>query len=216
MRIACLHTADSNVAVFDRELIDSGIPDVRLHHVVRADLLDAAEEDGGLSDRVRGETASTLIGLTDIYDGVLLTCSTLGPAVADVRVATPVLRVDEALALEAAAGGGAIVALCAVGTTLRPTTELFERAATKTSTSVTVRLVVGAWERFRAGDTAGYHALVARAADDARESGADVVALAQASMAPAAKLCICQPVLASPGVGLTAVRRAVRRTSGRS
>ncbi len=216
MRVACLHTADSNVAVFDRELIDSGFPGVDLHHVVRADLLAAAEAAGGLTASVRADAAAALRALAGDYEGVLLTCSTLGSAVEDVKVVAPVLRVDEALAREAVAIGGAIVALCAVSTTIGPTTELFERATADTSATVVVRLVEGAWDRFRAGDMAGYHALVARAADDARESGANAVALAQASMAPAAELCTRQPVLSSPAAGLAAVVSAVRRASGRN
>ncbi len=214
MRIGCLHTADSNVAVFDRQLIDSGFPDVELHHVVRPDLLAAVEAAGGLIAPVRADAAAALSALAGDYEGVLLTCSTLGPAVEDVKVAAPVLRVDEALAREAVAGGGSIVVLCAVSTTLGPTTELFERASTGTSATVAVRMVEGAWDQFKAGDMAGYHALVARAADDARESGADAVALAQASMAPAVKLCSRPPVLGSPGAGLAAVVSAVRRALG--
>jgi hypothetical protein len=216
MRIACLHTADSNVAVFDRQVIDSCFSDVELHHVVRADLLAAVEAAGSLIAPVRADAAAALRALAGDYEGVLLTCSTLGPAVEDVKVAAPVMRVDEALAREAVACGGAIVALCAVSTTLRPTTEVFERASTGTSATVAVQIVEGAWNRFKAGDMAGYHALVAAAADDARESGADAVALAQASMAPAAALCSRPPVLGSPGAGLAAIVSAVRRSSGRN
>lgn len=214
MRVVCLHTADSNIALFDRELLDAGLPDVELHHVVRADLLEAAEAAGGLVTPVRADAAAALSALAADHDAVLLTCSTLGPAVEDVRATMPVLRVDEALAREAVARGGTVVALCAVTTTLGPTTEIFERAATGTSATVAVQLVEGAWDEFKAGNLAGYHALVARAADDARESGADVVALAQASMAPAAQLCSRPPVIGSPSAGLAAAVSAIRRASG--
>jgi hypothetical protein len=214
VRITCLHTAPSNIGVFDDELITAGIVDVELHHVVRADLLEAAERDGGLTDRVRGLTVSALIDVSGSSDGVLLTCSTLGPAVGDVRSAVPVVRVDEALARRATAGGGVIVVLCAAPTTLEPTSDLFARSAAGTAASVSVRLVDGAWDRFKAGDVDGYHDLVASAADDARAEGADEVALAQASMAPAARRC-SGPVLSSPGAGLDAIRRAVERSTNR-
>ena len=42
MKIACLHTAESNVAVFDAAAMALGIPTGVLHHEVRADLLAAA------------------------------------------------------------------------------------------------------------------------------------------------------------------------------
>jgi hypothetical protein len=222
VRLTCLHTATSNIAVFDRVVLDGhldGLTDaaeVELHHVVRADLLSAAEANGGLIPSVRTDVAAVLRQLADECDGVLLTCSTLGPAVDDVDADVPVLRVDEALAREAVAAGGTVVVLCAVSTTLGPTADLFARTSSGTSTTVTVDLVTGAWDLFTAGDLSGYHATLAQAADDALASGADVVALAQASMAPAADLCRRGPVLASPPVGLAALVHAARRgPSGR-
>jgi hypothetical protein len=50
---------------------------------------------------------------------------------------------------------------------------------------VTIRLVSGAWNLFHAGDHTAYAVRIAR---DAETSRADVVALAQTSMAPAAEL----------------------------
>ncbi len=47
-RIACLHTADSNIQVFDMALQELGMEGVKLHHSVRADLLADAEKAGGL------------------------------------------------------------------------------------------------------------------------------------------------------------------------
>ena len=50
MHIACLHTAESNVAVFDNALLQLGLSDqTTLHHEVRADLLADAERAGGLT-----------------------------------------------------------------------------------------------------------------------------------------------------------------------
>ncbi|MBL3670028.1 hypothetical protein JL475_29410 [Streptomyces sp. M2CJ-2] len=61
-------------------------------------------------------------------------------------------------------------------------------------------LVEGAWARFEAGDTAVYVRRVADAVTDA-----DVIVLAQASMAPAERLtATAVPVLSSPRPGLAA------------
>jgi len=49
MRIACLHTADSNVAVFNEAANSLRCDSQQLSHVVRSDLLAAAEDSGGLS-----------------------------------------------------------------------------------------------------------------------------------------------------------------------
>ena len=201
MLLSCLHTADSNVDVFDAALRELGRDDVRLRHAVRADLLDRAERDGGVTAAMLAETAALLGGLAGEADAVLLTCSTLGPAVAQVKpAATPVLRVDEALARHAVREGGAVVALCAVATTLPSTRDLFERAAALTGATIVVRLVPGAWDAFRAGRRDEYLALVAAAADLAFAAGA-TVALAQASMADAVRLCRAGRPLASPIAG---------------
>ena len=50
LRIACLHTVDSNIAVF--EAAARGLDIVMSHHV-RADLLSRAEAAGGLTADIR-------------------------------------------------------------------------------------------------------------------------------------------------------------------
>ncbi len=193
MRIACLHTAASNVVLFEAARPDG----VRLSHAVRPDLLAAAEAEG-LTPAIAAATAEALGALAkdEGTDAVLLTCSTLGPA----AEAAGALRADAALAEAASAGGGTVEVLCAAPSTLTVTAELFGAAAGRTGARVTVRLVPGAWGLFHAGDQAGYAALIAR---DAEASRADVVALAQASMAPAAQL-TARPVLTCPEAALAA------------
>lgn len=203
MRIACLHTAQSNVAVFDAALSEIALGDqVVLQHAVRADLLADAERAGGLTPKIAERTGQALDLLGAGADVVLLTCSTLGPSV-ERFVGAPVLRVDAALAHAAVRGGGTVVALIAVETTLAPTKALFEAAATATGAQVDVRVVPGAWDAFKAGDNDGYLAMIAAAARSALEDGADRVALAQASMAGAARR-LDERVLSSPASGLAA------------
>jgi hypothetical protein len=132
----------------------------------------------------------------------VLTCSTLGPAAA----AAGALRADAALAEAAVAGGGAVEVLCAAPGTLAATAELFGAAAGRTRARVTIRLIPGIWDLFLAGDRAAY---VERIARDAEASRADVVALAQASMTPAARL-TTRAVLCSPAAALTAAKAVWR------
>ena len=190
MKIACLHTAESNVAVFEAARPDG----VSLSHAVRPDLLAAAEAEG-LTPGIAAATAEALRGLD--ADAVLLTCSTLGPA----AEAAGALRADAALAEAATAEVGNVEVLCAAPSTLAATAELFGAAAEASGARVTIRLVPGAWELFHAGDHAAYAERIARDADASR---ADVVALAQASMAPAAELA-GRPVLSVPMAALAAV-----------
>lgn len=60
MRIACLHTADSNVAVFNEAANSLRCDSQQLSHVVRSDLLAAAEDSGGLSKNIIADTQATL------------------------------------------------------------------------------------------------------------------------------------------------------------
>jgi aspartate/glutamate racemase len=75
---------------------------------------------------------------------VLLTCSTLGPAVDDVALRIPCLRVDAALAEAATRGGGRVAVLCTVATTLEPTETLFAKAGASTGATLDVTLVADA------------------------------------------------------------------------
>ena len=221
--IACLHTAAGNVAVFDAACPPGAV----LRHTVREDLLRDAEAAGGLTEAITARTAAALEALAvPGIDAVLLTCSTVGPGAARARAARPVLRVDAALAAQAMRGGGHVVVLCAVETTVEPTRALFAEAAARLAEATSpqpaagisarpaatfeVRLVPGAWAAFRAGDPARYHALVAEAAEAAFAAGASEVALAQASMSGAVALCRGRPPLASPEVGLAAALAAAQ------
>lgn len=143
-------------------------------------LLADAERAGGLTPSTACQTRDALQELARGADAELLTCSILGPCIAAVSTpsAVPTLRVDAALADEATRGGGNVIALCAIETTVGPTTQVFADAAKRSAAQVEVRLVPGAWARFRAGDRAGYLAAIAAAADKAYASGASVVALA--------------------------------------
>ncbi len=209
LRIALLHTAESNVVVFEASHLDLRFgADVVLHHEVRPDLLADAEKAGGLTPEIAKRAQEALLAMRDGADAVVLTCSTLGPSVGGVvagAMTVPMLRVDEALAQEAVREGGKVVALCAVETTIQPTRALFEEVAQGTGAEIEVRFVFGAWSAFKEGDRDRYLALVAEAADEAVREGASRVALAQASMAGAARLTReGLPPLTSPAVGLRA------------
>ncbi|MFH5924190.1 aspartate/glutamate racemase family protein [Roseomonas xinghualingensis] len=217
-RIACLHTAESNVPIFEAALRDSGLTDVELRHAVRAELLTRAEHSGGLTPEVTARTIEALHALCEGADAVLLTCSTLGPATeaVDDTASCPILRVDAALAQAAVREGGRIVVLCTAETTIISTRLLFEDAARRSGATVTIRLVPGAWEAFRAGEPKRYLSLIAKAAETAAHGGATRVVLAQASMAGAAQLAaIDPPALTSPEAGLRAALEAIRDYSVR-
>lgn len=212
MRIACLHTATSNIGVFETAAKALGIASGVIHHEVRTDLLAAAELEGCLTEDIAESTALALCALARHADVVVLTCSTLGPSIERIApdIQVPILRADEALAATAVRHGGKIVVLCAVETTLEPTTRLFHKAARHSNAVVDVQLVPGAWHQFKAGEIDAYLKTVANAAERAYEAGASVVALAQASMSAAANVVTSGPLpLSSATAGLAAAVHAI-------
>lgn len=211
-RIACLHTAESNIAVFEAALRAIGPANIELLHTVRADLLAAAEREGQLTASIKARTIAFLQGLCARSDVVLLTCSTLGPSAdaAAEGARCPILRVDAALASEAVRTGGRVVVLCAIETTIEPTRQIFERAAQASEAEIVIQLVPGAWDAFRSGDHGKYFSMIARASEDAMRAGAARVALAQASMAGASDLVPAEiRPLNSPAAGLAAAIAAL-------
>ena len=216
MRIACLHTIESNIEPFEaaaRELGDAGLT---LRHEVRDDLLAAVGRAGSLDATVMAETVAVLRALAADSDGVLLTCSTLGPAVvpAQRHCPVPVLRVDQGLAREAVKEGGKAIVLYTAPTTLASTQQLFEAEARATGAVIEVRRVPDAWDDFKAGGLDRYYQRTAEAADRAFREGVKTVVLAQVSMAPAAALCREGRPLVSPATGLKAAVLAAETASG--
>jgi hypothetical protein len=160
---------------------------------------------------------------------VLCTCSTIGGWAEQTVLPNGqgVIRVDRPMAEEAVKiaceGDGRIVVAAALESTLAPTNDLIMQVAQEQGIEVSVRplLCVGAWERFEAGDQAGYWASIAEtlhkefAGNNAlalEAPACDVIVLAQASMAGAAALCadLPVPILSSPRLGLEAAVRAYR------
>ncbi|WP_337064847.1 aspartate/glutamate racemase family protein [Rouxiella badensis] len=206
MRIHCLHTAESNIAVFNAAAAQINVPAEVITHHVRSDLLDACEKAGGLTDEICQLTADYLLALSQDADSVVLTCSTLGAAAerAALNSTVPILRVDKALAETALAQGKEIAVLYAVETTRGPTEHLFSQQEGYAQANVRFEWVAGAWDMFKAGNGAGYLQQIAASADKAYEVGADIVVLAQASMAGAAELTQFGTPLTSPICGLRA------------
>ncbi|AGB70448.1 hypothetical protein RTCIAT899_CH05200 [Rhizobium tropici CIAT 899] len=190
MTIACLHTAESNIAVYEAAAKALGLPEGMLRHHVRADLLLAAEKVGCLTDEISAEAAALLWHLAEDADAVVLNCSTLGPAASKIAAGAgaPIIQADAVLAERAVKAGGKVIVLCTVETTIAPTTALFEAAAKATGAEIEVRLVPGAWAHFRAGDLSAYLASIADAVKEASGESAVTIAFAQASMTDAVHL----------------------------
>ncbi|MDR7330419.1 hypothetical protein [Corynebacterium guangdongense] len=175
---AFLHTAPAVAETMERLLPGSV-------HLVDESLLVDARSSG--PDAVAGRVAARLAQLQEQTDGpVVVSCSTIG----DVAERTPgVIRIDRPMARRAAELGGRVGVVVALESTIEPTTRLLREEGVG---DMVVRLAEGAWG---SGD------YLERIAETARSltPEADVIVLAQASMAGAAGL-LDFPVLTSPEI----------------
>jgi Asp/Glu/hydantoin racemase len=197
--IGFLHTADVHVPTF-RNLLTELAPQVREVHVVDPALLADARSGGltaGLARRIDERLAELAEAGADL---IVCTCSTIGglaerPAAAGVAV----VRGDRPMAEAAVAAGRRIAVVYTAESTLGPTRDLLLDAAAGTSVTVIEAPCPQAWAAFEAGDLPRYAREVAAAARRIAPA-ADVIVLAQASMAPAAAQLtdLGVPVLTSP------------------
>jgi Asp/Glu/hydantoin racemase len=204
-----LHTATIHGETF-HDLLAEAAPGVEQVHVTDPRLL-AATIRTGVTPEVQAEVTRHIDHLVASgATAVLVTCSSIGEAVeaAGEHASVPVLRLDEPMAREAAAIAGPtgrIAILATLRSTLGPTTRLIRRAAGEDA-EITAEVVAGAADARLAGDQATHDDLVRKAIATAQ---ADVVVLAQATMASAATDTGVQ-VLTSPRSGVAALVEAIR------
>jgi hypothetical protein len=204
--LVLLHGARSNVAAFET-FVDERAPQLARRHVVAADLLARAERTG-LDDALRRDLRDTLQDIAGAQPRlVLCTCTTLGGLAEELgaEIGLCVHRIDRALAEAALKAGHRIVVLATAPTTLEPTANLIHAVAADLAVrpEVRVHLVEDAWPLFRDGDLEGYYEVIAAAARE-MAGEADVLVLAQASMAPAKARIgkLSATVLTSPEPGM--------------
>ena len=190
MRIACLHTAASNIEIFKKAAAALQLDAGDISHAVHGELLEAAEQQGGITPAIEKATLHIIRNLITEADAVLVTCSTLGAIADNARTgfAKPVLRTDRALAEQALESGLSLSVLCTAPTTLEPTTELFRQVFANAQVTPDIRLINGAWDLFRAGEIKAYERAIADAANAVHDTGSQLVALAQTSMTDASAL----------------------------
>lgn len=220
IRIGLLHTVPALVPDFHRRLT-GGAADAELDivHVADPSLLSRAI-DSGVTGDVEQDVERYVRLLAEAGSrAILVTCSSIGGAVdrAAEAMAVPVLRVDRPMAIEsvrvAADGGGRIAVLATLEATLAPTTALIRDEARRLGANVEVssRVLPGAFEARARGDDDEHDGAVRSGCAESAAS-ADVIVLAQASMAQAPEGTeFGVPVLSSPDSGSAALLAAVVR-----
>ena len=147
-------------------------------------------------------------------DAVLVTCSSIGPAVtlAQQLFDIPVIRIDDAMAEEAVRRARTIGVLATLSTTLTPTTALLRHKAREAGRDIELVecLCADAFPAVLAGDTETHDRILRKAlVDDMRN--VEAIVLAQASMARVvatlAPGTLRAPVYSSPELAVLRMRQ---------
>lgn len=218
-KVAVLHTSFVFVSVEPviTDLITELIPDAEILHFVDSDVLATVVREQGISP----QSESRMVHLAQAAeaagaDVIFSACSSLGPTLdaAQRAVGVPVVKIDEAMAVEAATYDR-IGVLATVPTTLGPTSDLIAAKAhlSDRSPQISQGLSAGAFDVLMGGDRPRHDAMVlASAVEMAAE--VDVIVLAQASMQRLRDRIQEEtglPVLSSPKMGVALLAETVRR-----
>ncbi|GIW75678.1 MAG: hypothetical protein KatS3mg104_0741 [Phycisphaerae bacterium] len=216
--VALIHTSPSMIPVF-KPLIDEQIGSLaRVFNMVDESLLCDIIEHGTCPPGTARRLCGHVLSASDAGAGVILvTCSSMGPAVEASRVLVPatVLRADEAMVDQAVAIGTRIGIVATLPSTLDPTRSLVQQKSVQQSRQVQIfaNVIEGAFSAVMNGDTQKHDQLVANAVRQLAEK-VDVVLLAQASMAraidalPNGQMDI--PVLSSPRLAVQRIVQILR------
>lgn len=208
-QIAMIHTVSSLIPLFDG-LAKQHLPQWQGFNMLDESLLRGTIREGALSKPTMWRLAQMVQSAVEAgAQAVVVTCSSLGPAVdaAQPFCQVPLFRIDQGMAEAAVRLGLRIGVLATLRSTLDPTSDLIRRAAATAGHPCTIlpKLALGAFQQLGSGDMAGHDAMVAQSLRDLAPR-ADVIVLAQASMARA--LALVQdalppiPVLTSPEIGM--------------
>jgi len=186
LTVAYLHTSHVLIPVF-AELSQRELPEAEAFHMVDESLIRNTIRDGRLMKVTTRRVLSMIQSAREGgADGVVVTCSSIGPAATAARglFDFPVIRVDEPMAEEAVRLGRKIGVAATLRTTLEPTVALLHAKAQEGGQKVEVVecLCEDAFAAVLAGDTGTHDRLLADSLMRLRGT-VDVVVLAQASMA---------------------------------
>lgn len=218
-KVAVLHTSFVFVTVEPaiNDLLAELLPDAEVIHFVDSDVLAQVGRDGGITDAstdrmVHLAQAAEAAGADIIFNA----CSSLGPTMDTAKqvVRTPIVKIDDAMALEAAKAGTEVGVLATVATTLDPTSDLVLAKAAELGREVHIhqKLTEGAFQVLMGGDREAHDDMVSKEAAELAKD-VDVIVLAQASMARLAPRLSKEtglPVLGSPRLGVSDLAERVR------
>ena len=169
------------------QVVASQCPDAEIINIVDEGILKVLFGLGEINERITdwlGRLVDSAVGTG--ADMAVLSCSSLSPAVNDVRekVSIPFLKIDEPMAEQAVRTSDRIGLVATNHTTPKPSTMLIEEVAQRFGKKVTVvpRVQADAFLKLNDGDIDGHDNVVVQAVEELLQE-TDVVLLAQISIA---------------------------------
>ncbi len=141
LRIGLIHTSEILVDLFD-DLCNELLPEAETLNISDGSLIREAIANGGLNESIASRLKGHIRQAENAgVDAIVVTCSSLGPAVEanQSAVSIPLIRVDTAMVNEAVKiASSKIGVLATVSTTLKPTVDLIDRRARLAGKSIHV------------------------------------------------------------------------------
>lgn len=184
--VACIYTAGALVEPLKAQFAET-LPEVRMINIVDDSLIFDIIDAGSITD----ELAKRILAYFQAADHsgadvIFNTCSSVGE-VADQAadlVSTPIIKIDEAMVIQAVAECERLAVLATLNSTLDPTIRFVERVAAAAGKTVHLEkgLAAGAFDAVISGDGATHDALIMETARKLVDR-VDGFILAQGSMA---------------------------------
>jgi len=210
-RIALIHALTHSVAPINEALERDWPGATRMNLIDDSLSADLARGGRGLDEAMHERFQRLAQYAVDTgAQGILFTCSAFGPcieAVARRHSGIPVLKPNEAMVAEAAAGQGKLGLLATFGPTLASMPPEFPPEV-----ELELALAEGALDALNAGDAGRHDELIVAQARSLRDRGCTRIALAQFSMARARAACEAAtglPVLTTVDSAVRALRERV-------
>lgn len=209
--VALVHTSfvfiQRERMIFD--LFQELLPNVQLTNIVDDTMLKQVVDQGAITpDVIKRMCLYVMAAEAMGVDAIFSTCSSLGPTIDTARqlVSIPIIKIDDAMADVAAREGKKIGVMATVPTTLKPTMDLIQLSADRSSRSIEMsrNLCEGAFDLLSKGDAKTHDDMVSAKAKEVAQ-WADTIVLAQCSMArlaPRLSQETGKPVLSSPRIGV--------------
>jgi Asp/Glu/hydantoin racemase len=213
-RVAILHTSlvfIQKVPMIS-DLFAELLPETEVVDIIDSQILADVQVEGITAEATARMTHMAEVGQASGADVIFSNCSSLGPTIDTARQAVdiPIIKIDDAMALEAATQASTIGVLATVPTTLDPTIALIEEKAADLGKSLTIYrgLSEGAFDMLMSGDTEGHDQLVLESAQSLAPK-VEILVLAQASMTRLAPMLSEKSglkVFTSPRLGVQSVK----------